>query len=109
MRTREDCTDGVTNASVEASVHIACFVEGHQRIQIFVRHRPPERAPREVAEDLARTGRFIGRFRGLTDKDLLATGRLAQAGYGERPANLQGMHRLYALLPAFQRYGASAL
>ena len=110
MRARQDRAERIAHTAFEAGHRISRLVERHQRSEILVGHRAPEGAPCEVLDDLLRARRFVARrFGGLADEDLRAAGRLAHAGDRERPADLQGMRGLDALLPALQRDGASPL
>src|SRR5262245_44794047 len=109
MRAREDRRDCIAHASFEAALCISRLVEGHQRIQVLVGDRATECLPCEIADDFARTGRLIGLALGPANHNLLAADGVAHPCDCQRPADLQGVRSLDALLTTLKRSGANAL
>src|SRR5262249_50253059 len=109
MRTRQDRRDCIAHASIEPTVCISGLVKGHQRIQILVSDGATKCTLCETADDLARTSCLIGLVLWPADQNLLARDGVAHARNGQRPADLQGMRRLDALLATLERSGANAL
>src|SRR4029453_6649409 len=98
MRTRQNPHDSLAYTKVEAPACRPGLIEGHQRIHFFLSHGTTEGASSEIADDLARTGQFVGFAFGLADKYLLAAGGRTHAGDRQRPTDLQGVRCLDALL-----------
>ncbi len=110
MRAGQDRRQGVAHAAVEGLARLAApVVEAHQRAQVRVGHRPAEGALGQVGDDLARAGLLVGRAGGLADEDHPPAGRVADARHLDRALDLEGVHRLHALLAAVDRIGAHAL
>ena len=101
VRAGEDRRERVAHAALEAAALAALLVEAHQRREIFVGHRPAERAAaRDCAMICLGAGALLGRLRRLADEDLAGGSAeslrpLTLTG----PLHLEGVHRLTRCCP----------
>ncbi len=109
MRAHQDGAQRVPHAGLEVADLPAGMIDRHQGAHVVVGHRAAEGARGEVGEDLLGAGGLLGRHVRIADEDLLAARGLAHAGDLERPADLQRMHAVNAVLAALERGDPHAL
>ena len=109
VRARKNRAQRVAHAAFETALGRARVIEGHEAVEIGVVDGAAEGFRGEVGDDLGSAWPLPGLIGGPASEDSLpGRGRVADAGHGKRPADLQRVRCLDAFLAAFERRRAPA-
>src|ERR1019366_8812682 len=94
LRADQNCRDDLLDSLVEGAASLAFgFVERHEALQVFLRHRPAEGTPAQVFGDLFRANRLAGFLR-LANEYQIAAGRSRNACWVERSGDLDAVAKM---------------